>query len=155
MAEINSNPNVMEFFPSIPNFKQTEAFIERMQKQFSDHEFCYFAVDTLANNEFIGFIGISHQTFQSNYTPSIDIGWRLSQAAWGKGFATEGAKRCLEFAFNTIGLKKIIAICPVINDKSERVMKKLGMTKKANFNHPLLTEYEHLEKCVVYEIVST
>ena len=155
MAEINSNPEVMEYFPSIPNFKQTEAFIERMQKQFLDKGFCYFAVDKLDTNEFIGFIGLSEQTFESDFTPNVDIGWRLSQVEWGKGFATEGAKRCLEFAFNTIGLKKIISTCPIINDKSERVMEKLKMIKKSNFNHPLLKEHKHIEQCVVYEIVKT
>lgn len=155
MATINSDPKVMEYFPSIPNFKQTEGFIKRMQNQFSDNGFCYFAVDKLANNEFIGFIGISEQTFESAFTPCVDIGWRLSQAEWGKGYATEGARRCLDFAFNTIGLKKITAICPVINDKSERVMEKLEMSKKLNFNHPLLKDYKHLEKCVLYEIKRT
>ena len=87
--------------------------------------FCYFAVDTLNNRDFIGFIGISEQTFQSDFTPCIDIGWRLSQDQWGKGYATEGAKRCLDYAFNDLKLKNIKAICPSINDKSERVMSKL------------------------------
>jgi len=152
MTEINSDPKVMEFFPSIPSSKQTEDFIDRMQKQFSEKGFCYFAVDKLSDNEFIGFIGISEQNFQSDFTPCIDIGWRLSQKEWGKGFATEGANRCLDFAFNDIGLEKIKSICPIINKKSERVMEKLGMIKKKSFNHPLLKEYRILEKCVLYEI---
>jgi len=152
MAAINANQKVMAHFPTLPDFKQTEDFIIRMQKQFLVKGFCYFAVDELNNNEFIGFIGISEQIFKSEFTPCIDIGWRLSETKWGKGFATEGAKRCLDFAFNDIGLKKINAICPVINDKSERVMEKIGMSKKSTFKHPLLKEYKHLEKCVLYEI---
>ena len=123
-----------------------------MQKQFLEKGFCYFAVDKLADGEFIGFIGISEQTFESDFTPCIDLGWRLSQAQWGKGFATEGAKRCLDFAFHTIGLKKIKSMCPVVNSRSIRVMEKLEMTKKADFNHPLLKDHKHLEKCVLYEI---
>lgn len=111
-----------------------------------------FAVDKLSDYKLIGFIGISEQTFESDFTPCIDIGWRLSQTEWGKGYATEGAKRCLEFAFNTIGLNTIKSFCPVINDKSERVMEKLGMIKKSTFNHPLLKDYKALEKCVLYEI---
>jgi len=152
MIEINSDPKVMEFFPSIPTSQQTEDFIKRMQKQFLEKGFCYFAVDKLSDNKLIGFIGVSEQTFESEFTPCVDIGWRLSQKEWGKGFATEGAKKCLDFVFNDIGLQKIKSICPVINDKSERVMTKLGMTKKMTFNHPLLTDYKPLEKCVLYEI---
>jgi len=152
MVEISADPKVMEYFPSILTAQQTEEFIERMQKQFSDEGFCYFAVDKLEDQKFIGFIGLSIQTFKSIFTPCIDIGWRLLQTEWGKGFATEGAKRCLDFAFNDIGIEKISAICPVVNEKSRRVMEKLGMCKKLSFNHPLLQDYQKLETCVLYEI---
>ncbi|BDD03930.1 GNAT family N-acetyltransferase [Aureibacter tunicatorum] len=152
MAEINADPKVMEHFPSIPNYRQTEEFIQRMKQMYAEKGFCYFAVDKLDNNEFIGFIGICEQTFESEFTPCIDIGWRLSQSEWGKGYATEGAKRCLDYAFNELGLERILSICPTVNDKSERVMIKLEMQKIATFNHPLLKEHKHLEKCVAYEI---
>lgn len=152
MTEINSDSKVMEFFPSISNKEQTEQFIDRMKKQYSEKGFCYFAVDKLKNNEFIGFIGISEQNFESGFTPCIDIGWRLAQKEWGKGYATEGAKKCLDFAFNDIGLKNIKSICPKINYKSKRIMEKLGMKKKGTFNHPLLKEYKTLESCFLYEI---
>jgi len=151
MTEINSDSKVMEFFPSIPNKEQTEEFVDRMKKQYSENGFCYFAVDKLDNNELIGFIGISEQNFESDFTPCVDIGWRLAQKEWGKGYATEGAKKCLDFAFNDVGLKTIKSICPKINDKSERVMEKLGMKKIKTFNHPLLKEYKTLESCVLYE----
>ena len=57
-------------------------------------------------------------------TPMIDIGWRLSKQYWGKGYATEGAKRCLDYAFNDLKIPKISATCPVINKNSEHVIKK-------------------------------
>ncbi len=152
MGVINSNPKVMQHFPTLQTQKQTNEFIDRMKTQFSENGFCYFAVDKLENTEFIGFIGISEQTFEADFTPCVDIGWRIAQVEWGKGFATEGAKKCLEFAFNKIGLKNIKAICPETNYKSENVMKKIGMKKTKTFNHPLLTEYKELKKCVLYEI---
>ena len=71
---------------------------------------------------------------------------------WGKGFATEGAKKYLQFAFNEIQLESIKSICPEINYKSENVMIKIGMKKTKCFNHPLLSEYKELERCVLYEI---
>jgi RimJ/RimL family protein N-acetyltransferase len=152
MLEINSDPKVMEFFPGIVNSKQTEDFVDRMQRQFADKGFCYFAVDKLNDNQFIGFIGISEQTYESDFTPCVDIGWRLNQKEWNKGFATEGARRCLEFAFNDIELNNINAICPIINEKSQRVMEKIGMTKRQIFNHSLLKNNHSLEKCVLFEI---
>src|ERR1700761_6816125 len=78
MSLINADPKVMEFFPETRTREQTVEFIERMQKQFAEKGFCYFAVDRLDNNDLIGFIGISEQTFEADFTPCIDIGWGLA-----------------------------------------------------------------------------
>ncbi|RZK12370.1 MAG: N-acetyltransferase, partial [Flavobacterium sp.] len=97
MAEINSDPNVMEFFPSLQSAEQTDLFIRRMQQQFEEKSYCYFAVDVLDTDTFIGFIGLSDKDFESDFTPSVDIGWRLSEKQWKKGYATEGALACLKY----------------------------------------------------------
>lgn len=154
MDEINSDEEVMEFFPSIKSKQETSEFIERMQNQLQEKGFCYYAVDKLETSEFIGFIGLSEQTFTSDFTPAIDIGWRLKRDEWNKGYATEGAKRCLDYAFSQLKLEKVIAITPIVNLKSEQVMKKIGMKKVKNFNHPTLADDERLRECSLYEINS-
>jgi RimJ/RimL family protein N-acetyltransferase len=153
LSEINADVRVMEFFPSTQSEAQTIEFIERMQKQFAEKRFCYFAVDKLENGEFIGFIGLSETTFESDFTPCVDLGWRLKVSAWKNGFATEGAKRCLEYAFNELKFEKIIAICPKVNLPSENVMKKTGMQKVKEFIHPKLLNDDRLKECVLYEII--
>lgn len=155
IADINSNPNVMEFFPSVQDFEQTERFIKRMQSQFEEKSYCYFAVDVLKTDTFIGFIGLSDKDFDSDFTPSVDIGWRLSEAHWKKGYATEGALACLKYGFEHLKLEKIIATTPKINLKSEEVMKRIGMTKVKNFDHPLLLDDSRLKDCVLYEIIKS
>jgi len=154
MTEINADKNVMEFFPGLASKDQTIDFIQKMQKQFTEKGFCYFAVDKLKNNKFIGFIGLSEKSFEAAFTPCIDIGWRLSNTEWNNGFATEGAKRCLEYAFDVLKLEKIYSIAPKINIKSERVMKKIGMEKVLEFEHPLLTNDERIRNCVLYEKIT-
>jgi RimJ/RimL family protein N-acetyltransferase len=151
MQEINSDEKVMEFFPGIPTKEQTADFVERMKKQFEDKGFCYFAVDKLENNEFIGFIGLSEQTYNAEFTPCIDIGWRIKSSEWNKGFASEGAKKCLEYALNELGLENIYSIAPKINMKSEHIMKKIGLKKQYEFEHPLLTNNTRLKTCVLYK----
>ena len=152
LYEINSDKRVMEFFPNVATKKQTVDFVERMQAQFANKGFCYFAVDKLENNEFIGFIGLSEQTFDSEFTPCIDIGWRIKFSEWNKGFATEGAKRCLDYAFNDLKIKNIYSIAPKVNIKSEQVMLKIGLKKQYEFEHSLLMNDSHLKKCVLYKI---
>lgn len=151
MHEINSDEKVMEFFPTIPTKEQTEEFILRMIKQFIDKGFCYFAVDKLENNEFIGFIGISKQTYKADFTPCVDIGWRIKSSEWNKGFATEGAKKCFDYALNNLKLETIYSIAPKVNTKSEHIMTKIGMKKQYEFEHSLLTNFEQLKTCVLYK----
>lgn len=149
---INADPKVMEFFPALPTTEETEAFVERMQKQFTEKGFCYYAVDRLDNHEFIGFIGISEKDFEEDFTPCVDIGWRLSKKEWGKGYATEGAKQCLGYAFKTLKIRDIYSLCPVVNTKSELVMQKIGMKKIKIFDHPALMGNDVLNPCVLYKI---
>lgn len=151
MAEINQDKAVMAFFPSLASREQTIAFIHRMQNHFENKGFCYFAVDALDKGEFIGFIGLLEQIYEADFTPCVDIGWRLGTWAWNRGFATEGAKRCLAFAFNELNLEIVNAIAPKINEKSIQVMRKIGMKKVGDFEHPLLLEDERLKLCVLYE----
>ena len=152
LAAINADKEVMEFFPSTRTLPETRIFIERMQKQYTEKGYCYFAVDTLEDENLIGFIGLSEQNYEADFTPCIDIGWRLAKKAWNKGYATEGAKRCLEFGFKKLRLNKIYSIAPVINIRSQQVMKKIGMRKVKTFDHPQLLNNKRLRKCLLYEI---
>ncbi|KAB1069318.1 GNAT family N-acetyltransferase [Tamlana haliotis] len=151
-SELNADAAVMEFFPKTLTTDETAEFIERLQKHFMKNGYNYFATEILETGEFIGFIGLAYQDYDTDFTPATDIGWRLKKSVWRQGYATEGAKRCLEFAFETLKLKKIIATCTVQNFKSELVMKKLGMGKRIVFNHPKLKDYPQFEKCLCYEI---
>jgi RimJ/RimL family protein N-acetyltransferase len=151
MFELNSDKQVMEFFPTMPTKHQTIEFIERMRNQYDDSGFCYFAVDMLTNHKFIGFIGLSKQTYNADFTPCIDIGWRIKSSEWNKGLATEGAKRCLDYALNDLKIEYVYSVAPKLNVKSEHIMKKIGMKKQYEFEHPLLTNDERLKMCVLYK----
>lgn len=152
MTTINQNEEVMAFFPSTQNETKTRDFIQRMQASQTKHGYCYFATDLLNTGEFIGFIGLCHQDYLINRPSFTDVGWRLKQAAWGKGFATEGAKACLTFAFEKINLDKVYSVCPLVNVNSENVMRKIRMRKETEFKHPALTNYPALETCALYVI---
>ncbi len=152
MAAINADPVVMEFFPSTNTYEQTEAFVTRMQNLYAAKGYCYFAVDRLDTGEFIGFIGLADQSYDTYFTPCTDIGWRLATQHWHNGFATEGAKRCLAYAFTKLHLHKVYAVAPKANRRSEKVMQNIGMHQQANFMHPLLAGNDRLQECVVYGV---
>lgn len=58
----------------------------------------------------------------------IEIGWHLCRAAWGRGLATEAARAALDRAFLEGALERIYALVAIENDRSLRVVEKLGLT---------------------------
>jgi len=104
---------------------------------------------------FIGFIGLHYQDFPADFTPCIEIGWRLAKEYWGKGFATEGATRALDYGTNTLHLKEIVSFTSKNNEKSIRLMQRLGLKSdpKDNFEHPKLPEGHPLRTHVVFKNV--
>lgn len=152
ISVINSNQQVMEFFPSIQNREQTNDFIERMQQHFESTGFCYFAIDHLEQQECIGFIGLCLQTFLPKKGNFVDIGWRLSPNYWNQGLATEGARACLKYGFEELNLQEIYSIAPAANEKSQKIMQKIGMNLIETFDHPKLMDNDRLRTCVLYRI---
>lgn len=152
MSVINEDPEVMNYFPATQGRSETERFIERMQKQFSQRGYNYFAVELLKTSTFIGFIGLSNQDFESPWTPFTDIGWRLDKTYWGQGLASEGAQKVLDFAFDELNLREVYATAPKINIPSIRIMDKIGMQKLGEFVHPNLLDNANLKDCVVYKV---
>lgn len=150
MIRINADREVMKYFHARPSKEQTMEFIQRMQIQFTEKNYCYFAVDETASNSFIGFIGLSDQTYESDFSPFTDIGWRLNKSYWFRGYATEGAKACLAYADRNLDLPLIYAVSPGVNKNSIKVMEKIGMSFVKNFDHPLLRHNTYLENCVLY-----
>lgn len=151
-AQLNADPQAMRFFPKTLTRQETADYIERLMAHYEKHGHTYFATDRLDTGKFIGFIGLAHQDFEAPFCPCTDIGWRLLPAAWGQGFATEGAKACLDFAFGKLGKTEIYATATAINRPSIRVMEKIGMQPMGIFDHPKLLDDERLRKCVVYKI---
>lgn len=151
-TQMNMDPDVMEFFPSVSNKETTLAQIERIYERIDQHGYGLFAVERKDNGQFIGFTGLSVPGFESYFTPCVEIGWRLNKANWNNGFATEAAKACLQFGFNTLKLKEIYSFTSVNNVRSENVMKKIGMTREGYFEHPLVEDGHILKKHVLYKI---
>ncbi|MDX1406518.1 MAG: GNAT family N-acetyltransferase [Saprospiraceae bacterium] len=151
-AALNQDPEVMRYFPSMPDRAETWASMERQMVHQTRHGFCFWAADLLATGEFIGFIGLSTPRFETDFTPCVEIGWRLDKAYWGQGLAPEGATACLDYARATLHIPEVYSFTPVSNHPSERVMQKIGMQKIGTFLHPLIEEGHSLQEHLLYYI---
>jgi ribosomal-protein-alanine N-acetyltransferase len=150
--EMNEDPDVMRFFPKPLSWEETDAFYQRILTEFQAEGYSLFAVEMKRTKEFIGFIGFHKATFPAPFTPCTEIGWRLKASAWGQGFATEGASACLNYGFHELRLQEVVSFTAKINTPSENVMKKIGMLKSGEFDHPNVPVNSPLRRHVLYRI---
>ena len=155
LNRLNSIREVMRYFPNIPDQEQNSGLLQRMMTQYHQRGYCYFPVEELESEQFVGFIGLAYQDYPASFTPGVDIGWRLLPEFWGKGLATEGAIKALEFGFREMGLERIFSIASAINSPSIAVMQKIGMNFLCDFTHPKLQDHPDLASCAVYELTKT
>ena len=155
-AQMNADAEVMKYFPATLSRQESEGLFERIQNHHQTHGFGWWAVEEQGTGTFIGFIGLSVPTFQAHFTPAVEVGWRLARAFWGKGYATEGARKAISYGFEVIGLTEIVSFTAQSNLRSIAVMKRLGMTHQEadNFDHPSLPSGHPLQRHVLYRIVT-
>jgi len=154
MLVINQDPKVMEYFPGLQDLKTTKNFITKVNNHFDKYGYSLYACVRKDSNEFIGFIGLLIADFEAHFTPVTEIGWRLSSKHWGQGFATEGSKAVLDYAFRELEIPEIVSFTAKDNSKSIRVMQKIGLHHNAedNFDHPKLDDASPLKRHVLYRI---
>ncbi|HAA16167.1 MAG TPA: GNAT family N-acetyltransferase [Cytophagales bacterium] len=152
VAAMNLDPEVMRYFPSTFPKDISQAFIANNIQYIQVHHYGWFKATLKATGDFVGFIGIKDVRFQAEFTPAVEIGWRMVTKMWGNGYATEGAKACLRYAFEELGKEEIVSFTAVPNQPSEAVMQRIGMQKTGEFNHPALEPGHPLERHVLYKI---
>ena len=149
---MNQDLLVRKYFPNLLSREESLAHIATIGKRIVENGYGLFAAELKATGDFIGFIGLSHPGFESSFTPCTEIGWRLDTPFWKQGLATEGAKACLDTAFEKWGLDEIYSWTSVHNLPSEKVMLRIGMTRQGTFFHPSIPADNWLCEHVLYKI---
>ncbi|MBI4882837.1 MAG: GNAT family N-acetyltransferase [Actinobacteria bacterium] len=154
-AALNADPEVMKHFPSLLSQQQSDEMVDRMAADWGVRGFGLWAVERIDNGAFIGFVGLSAPTWQTDFMPCVEVGWRLARAHWGSGFAPEAAAASLAFGFGNVALPndEIVSFTTSGNHNSQRVMQKVGMRvdPSREFDHPLTpgwAEQRHVLYCI-------
>ncbi len=152
--QLNSDPRVMEFFSAPWTQEESDASLQSAQNHIEKYGWGKWAVSLLKTNEFIGRIGLEDIDFQASFSPNIELGYRIAYKHWGKGYASEGAKAALEYAFQHLNLEEIVAFNPIQNLRSQLVMQRIGMhhRPKDDFDHPKLSKEHRLNRHVLYRL---
>ncbi|MGO8719679.1 MAG: GNAT family N-acetyltransferase [Acidobacteriaceae bacterium] len=155
-AEMNADPRVRRFFPSLLSREESDVSVAAFRKMCERDGFGFLAAELRETSAFIGLIGIQRMTFPLPTVPppAVEIGWRLHPQSWGKGLATEGARAVLRFAFEELQLPEVVAFTIPANLPSRRVMEKLGMTRdpQDDFDHPRVSSGHPFRHHVLYRL---
>jgi RimJ/RimL family protein N-acetyltransferase len=151
-ARMNAEPKVMQFFPALLSEGESNTLAERIQDHMADLGFGLWAVEVRSDASFIGFVGLCMPSFDSHFTPCIEIGWRLAIDHWGKGYATEAAHAVLRHGIEQLALTEIVSFTATGNHRSRAVMQRIGMTHDPDddFDHPNLSHGHPLRRHVLY-----
>jgi RimJ/RimL family protein N-acetyltransferase len=120
---LHEDPEVTRF---ITRFDRPAAE-ERLRKnelEWRERGHGLLAVLEKASGDFIGRAAVKHW-------PEFDeteVGWALRRQAWGRGYATEAGRACLDWGFSTLDPPYLTAMIAPGNDRSVRVAERLGMT---------------------------
>ena len=151
-AEINSNNKVMKYFPKPLSIEESNGFVDRINSEFEETGFGLYAVEIKETGEFIGYVGFHRFTFDVPFSPGWEIGWRISDKFWNKGYATEAAMACIKYARKKKLCNRLYFFTAVPNIASENVMKRIGMSFEGLFMHPALAEGHWLKEHKLYSL---
>ncbi len=122
-AQMCADPEVMRFLGGKP-FTRAEAWrhMAFLVGHWQLRGYGHWAVEEKASGRVIGRLGVQ----DPEGWPGFEIGWALARASWGRGYATEGARRALEYAFTELGREHVISLIHPDNCASIKVAGRLG-----------------------------
>lgn len=148
------DPRVMEFFPGLLDRSRCDRFIDGLTEHLAKNGFTFWAMEERASGRFAGFTGLTWTDFEADFTPAVEIGWRLPAIFWGKGYASEAARAALDYGFTMMALGEIVAITAEINHRSRAVMERIGMRRDVtgDFDHPHIPDGQPIKRHVLYRM---
>lgn len=122
---LNGDPEIVKYVhePILQTVEQAKKILLDIILPQYKNNLGRWAIHTKNNMDFIGWCGLKYRP----ELDEIDLGYRLMQKAWGKGFATESAQYTLDHAFRNLDLKLITGRAHIENIASIKVLEKIGM----------------------------
>lgn len=123
-AEMCADPEVMRYIGDGQPLSRYMAWrnLAMMIGHWSLRGYGLWAVEERSSGDFVGRVGF----WNPDGWPGFELGWMLRRSFWGRGYATEGAKAALVFAFTRLEQPHVISLIHPENAASIRVAQRLG-----------------------------
>lgn len=123
LFEYLSDENVVKYEPY--ETKSQNACRQEAARRADDDAF--FAVCLLETNKMIGNIYLGIREFNT-----YEIGFVFNARFQKCGYATEATNAIMGYAFQTLGARRIIAMCNPLNTASWRLLERLGLRRESH-----------------------
>jgi RimJ/RimL family protein N-acetyltransferase len=137
VAAMLAHPEVMRYYPQLFSRQEAQEWIERQLGRYARNGHGLWLVQDRATGEPRGQVGLLMQSLdERNGVEEPEIGYLIHRPFWRQGLATEAALATRAWAFETLGLDRVISLIRPENLPSQGVARKLGMTpeKRAQFH---------------------
>jgi RimJ/RimL family protein N-acetyltransferase len=156
-ARMNADLRVMEHFVDTTPLERSREQARLMREWLERDGYGWFVLELREKPGFAGVIAIADIAWESPFEPRREVGWRLPVEQWGNGYATEAASAALRYAFETLGWPEVVSMTAAGNVRSQKVMRRLGMTRDPaeDFEHPRVPEGHRIRRHVLYRLRAT
>lgn len=137
MFELDSDEEVHRYVSDgvVKSVEESAVVIDMIRAQYRSHGIGRWAVIEKTTQSFLGWAGLKvEKRTINNHTNFYDLGYRLIQKYWGKGFATEAARAALLYGFEALQLSEIYADADCENTASRNVLEKAGLRYVETFD---------------------
>ena len=138
---MHSNIRVLRYWDSPPwtEPSRAEQFLAGCRQMAQEGSGARTAVDRRSDDVFLGWCGVSR--WNPDYR-SASLGYCFNEDAWGHGYATEGARALLQWAFDTLDLNRVQAEVDTRNAASARLLEKLGFVREGTLREDCIVNGE-------------
>src|SRR5829696_7388401 len=123
MLPIFSDPEAMRFYPTPFTRTQVEGWIQWGLDSYAKNGFGLWAVIRKEDQLFLGDCGPMLQPVEER--TEMEIGYHMLRREWGRGYATEAARACRDYAFSTLKYPRVVSIVDPLNIASRHVAAKV------------------------------
>ena len=152
-----NTPAVMRWLGGVTGSEAQTKARARHKARSETHGFDLWAVERKRDGghlsgELIGFCGLKLSDEEGGPIGEFEVGWRLREDAWGRGYAREGAEASLRAAFERFGAPHVIALTVEENAASWGLMRRLGMRRREDLDFHSTALVAEGEDVIVYSI---
>src|SRR5512133_1793212 len=131
LSLVLSDQESMRHYPHPFSNEEVSKWIERNIERYENDGFGLWAVIRKEDNQFLGDCGITLQNIDGDILP--EIGFHIIKTYCNKGYATEAAEACKNYAMKVLGFKSIYSYSEIGNIASQKVSSKIGLKKVKTF----------------------